>query len=83
MNTNSNTYHHPMGWRVDLFAGLHSLLVASTGSIVEYSLGTNPMLHKLATEDFSVTNGYVNVPERPGLGATVDERFVNKFTLKK
>ena len=72
---------HLWGGALTFAAGLHTLVVASTGFIVEYSLGANPMLHELAVEDFTVVDGHLDVPDRPGLGVTVDEAFVDKYRV--
>jgi L-alanine-DL-glutamate epimerase-like enolase superfamily enzyme len=37
------------------------------------------MLHELALEDFPVVDGYVEIPDRPGLGVTIDEGFVARY----
>ena len=66
---------HLWGGALTFAAGLHVAAVASSGFILEYSLGANPMLHELALEDFPVVDGYVEIPDRPGLGVTVDEDF--------
>jgi L-alanine-DL-glutamate epimerase-like enolase superfamily enzyme len=60
-------------------SGLHVAAAASSGFILEYSLGANPMLHELAVENFPVVEGYVEIPDRPGLGVTVDEDFVARY----
>ena len=62
-------------------SGLHVAAVASSGFILEYSLGANPMLHELAVEDFPVVEGYVEIPDRPGLGVTIDEGFVARYRM--
>jgi L-alanine-DL-glutamate epimerase-like enolase superfamily enzyme len=49
--------------------------------IVEYSLGANPMLHELAVERFPVVDGYLEIPDRPGLGVTIDPDFVAKYRV--
>ena len=73
---------HLWGGALTFAAGLHTMVVASTGFIVEYSLGANPMLHKLAVEDFTIVDGHLEIPDRPGLGVTVDEDFVEKYRVK-
>ena len=73
---------HLWGGALTFAAGLQTMVVASTGFIVEYSLGANPMLHELAVEDFTVVDGHMDVPDRPGLGVTVDEDFVEKYRVK-
>ena len=51
------------------------------GFIVEYSLGANPLLHDLVEEDFLFKDGMIAVPDRPGLGITVREEFLQKHTV--
>ena len=60
-------------------AGLHLAASSSAGFILEYSLGHNPMLHELIEEEFPVSGGFVEVPDRPGLGITVREDFVARY----
>ena len=33
--------------------------------------------------DFQVKDGHVTVPNRPGLGINVDERALERYTLKR
>ena len=40
------------------------------------------MLHELGEEDFKVIDGYIEIPDRPGLGVTINEDFVNKYRVK-
>jgi L-alanine-DL-glutamate epimerase-like enolase superfamily enzyme len=40
--------------------------------------GTNPLLHDLVHETFTVADGTLEIPDRPGLGITVDEEFVRR-----
>jgi L-alanine-DL-glutamate epimerase-like enolase superfamily enzyme len=70
---------HLWGGALTFASGLHVAAVASSGFILEYSLGANPMLHELAVEDFPVVEGCVEIPDRPGLGVTVDEDFVARY----
>ena len=44
--------------------------------VVEYSLGANPMIHDLVEETIEVKDGMVAIPDRPGLGFTISEEFV-------
>ncbi len=64
-------------------AGLHVLSASTAGWIVEYSLGHNPLLHDLVREDFPVVAGEVEVPDRPGLGVTIDDAFVTETAQPK
>lgn len=62
-------------------AGLHVSAAASSAFMLEYSLGANPLLHDLVQEDFPVVEGYIEIPDRPGLGLTLDEAFVEKYRV--
>ena len=64
---------HLWGGALTFAAGLHVAAVASSGFILEYSLGANPMLHDLIEEDVGVADGMIAIPDRPGLGITVRE----------
>ena len=72
---------HLWGGACTFASGLHVAAVASTGFIIEYSLGANPMLHELAHEDFTVVDGHLEIPDRPGLGLTIDEDFVARYRV--
>jgi L-alanine-DL-glutamate epimerase-like enolase superfamily enzyme len=63
-------------------AGLAVAAASPAGFIVEYSLGANPLLHDLVEESFPVSDGMIEVPERPGLGITVREDFLAKHAVK-
>ena len=60
-------------------AGLHVSAVASSAFILEYSLGAKPLLRELSVEDFVAVDGYIEIPERPGLGVTINEDFVKRY----
>ena len=62
-------------------AGLHVTAASPAGWILEYSLGANPLLHEMAHESFTVTNGMIEIPDRPGLGVSIDEAFVQRYTV--
>ncbi len=63
------------------FAGLHVCAAASSGFIIEYSLGANPMLHDLVEETIELRNGMIAIPDGPGLGMTVSETFLNAHAM--
>lgn len=58
------------------FAGLHICAASPASFTVEYSLGANPMIHDLAIEKISVTDGMIAIPDAPGLGLTVNEKVL-------
>ena len=46
-------------------AGLALAASQSSGFILEYSRGANPMLHELVREKFPVVDGHVEIPDHP------------------
>ena len=74
---------HLWGGALCFASGLHVLAAATSGFIVEYSLGANPMLHELAEEDFLVEGGHLEIPDRPGLGVTINQAFVARYTVQR
>jgi L-alanine-DL-glutamate epimerase-like enolase superfamily enzyme len=70
---------HLWGSALLFAAGLHLAAACPSCTILEYSLGFNPMLHDLAEERFIVEDGRITIPDRPGLGVTVRREFVDQF----
>lgn len=62
-------------------AGAHVAAASPAGWLLEYSLGANPLLHELAEETFPVVDGMVEIPDRPGLGITINYDFVQRHTV--
>jgi len=60
-------------------AGLHFAAACPAAHILEYSLGANPMIHDLVEERFAIEDGMLEIPDRPGLGITVREDFVDRY----
>ncbi len=60
-------------------AGIHVAAASPCAHILEYSLGANPLIHELVEEGFPVENGTLAIPDRPGLGITVRDDFVDRY----
>jgi L-alanine-DL-glutamate epimerase-like enolase superfamily enzyme len=63
-------------------AGMHVAAASPAGFILEYSLAVNPLLHDLVAERFDVEDGMLEIPERPGLGITVNRDFVERYAMR-
>jgi L-alanine-DL-glutamate epimerase-like enolase superfamily enzyme len=74
---------HLWGGALMFSAGLQLCAASPSAFIVEYSLLHNPLQHELATEPITVSAGIVTVPDRPGLGVTIDPAFVKRYRVKK
>ncbi len=62
-------------------AGMHVTAATSCGFILEYSFGANPLLQELSKEGFPVKDGMLEIPDRPGLGVTIDAGFVKRYSV--
>jgi len=70
---------HLWGSALLFAAGLHLAAATPACTILEYSLGFNPMLHDLVEESFPVQDGRIAIPDRPGLGVTIRPEFVERY----
>ncbi len=67
---------HLWGGGVLLAAGMQLAAALPNCVTLEYSKGFNPLLRELVTAPAEVTDGQLLIPDRPGLGVTVNEEFV-------
>jgi len=47
----------------------------------EYDRSPNPLRDGVTVEKFKMKNGYLDIPERPGLGVTLDPGFIEKHAM--
>ncbi|MEM5470334.1 mandelate racemase/muconate lactonizing enzyme family protein [Hoeflea sp. AS60] len=62
------------------FAGLHVCAASPSSFAVEFSLGANPMIHDIIDESVVAKDGMIEFPEKPGLGFTMNEAVLDKYT---
>lgn len=60
-------------------ASTHFAAAIPNGFMIEHTVSTSPLTRELVVEPITFKDGYVHVPDRPGLGVTVDENVVNKY----
>lgn len=72
---------HLWGSALLFAAGLQLAAATPNCTILEYSLGFNPMLHELAVDPPVVRDGRMYIPDRPGLGVTLNQEFVQKYRV--
>ena len=73
---------HCWGSAFSFMAGLHVAFASPAATIIEFSLGGNPMMYELVNEQIEVKDGIVEVPRGPGLGLTPNWDFVHEFKQK-
>lgn len=72
---------HIWGSALSFAAGLHLAFASSSATILEFSLGANPLLHELAEEPVTCENGMIAAPIRPGLGVTPRQTFIDQYRM--
>jgi L-alanine-DL-glutamate epimerase-like enolase superfamily enzyme len=73
---------HLWGGALMFAAGLHVSAASPAAHIIEYSLGANPMLFELSEETPVLVDGMIEIPDRPGLGVTINYNFVEQYSVK-
>ena len=62
-------------------ASLHWLSTCRDAFVFEDCVEDSPLRHELTIEKMQSVNGFIEVPDRPGLGVTLDETFVKKYLV--
>jgi L-alanine-DL-glutamate epimerase-like enolase superfamily enzyme len=62
-------------------ASIHWLSTCRDAFVFEDCVEDSPLRHELTHEKIQSVNGWMEVPDRPGLGVTLDEKFVKKYLV--
>jgi L-alanine-DL-glutamate epimerase-like enolase superfamily enzyme len=62
-------------------ASIHWLSTCRDAFLFEDCVEDSPLRHELTLEKVQSVNGWMEVPDRPGLGVTLDETFVKKYLV--
>jgi L-alanine-DL-glutamate epimerase-like enolase superfamily enzyme len=73
----------PHSWSTALntAAALHVFASSPNGVVFELKPAPSPMQHELVRRPFEQVDGYIDVPNEPGLGVEVDESVVRKYAF--
>jgi L-alanine-DL-glutamate epimerase-like enolase superfamily enzyme len=72
---------HFFGNCIRLAAMAHLLGSIANAWVMEYDVSVNPLRTQLPIHPIEVVNGYVVMPDRPGLGVDLDEALVERWTV--
>ncbi|MCP9237681.1 mandelate racemase/muconate lactonizing enzyme family protein [Lewinella sp. JB7] len=72
---------HCWGSAFSFMAGVHLAFSSPSAVYIEHSLGGNPLLYDLVKEAPRVTDGRIQLPDRPGLGVDINPDFVQQFRV--
>ena len=62
-------------------ASIHWLSTCRDAFLFEDCVEDSPLRHELTLEKIQSVNGWIEVPDRPGLGVTLNEEFVRKYLI--
>lgn len=73
----------PHAWLTDLLkaASLHLNAYCFDSLFLEYNVSTASILNNLCVTKLGMQDGYIDVPDGPGLGVEVDEKMVARYRL--
>jgi L-rhamnonate dehydratase len=73
----------PHAWLTDLLkaSSLHLNAYLMNALYLEYNVSTASLLNRLCQEPIRMQDGYLPVPDGPGLGVHVDEEIVSRFRI--
>jgi L-alanine-DL-glutamate epimerase-like enolase superfamily enzyme len=62
-------------------ASTHFAASIPEGFLIEHTVSTSPLTRDLVPEPIEFRDGYVHVPNRPGLGVTVSEEIIKRYRV--
>ncbi len=71
----------PHAWSTGIIkaATLHVLAAMEEAEYMEYCVQTTPLNRELVREQFPLADGFVAIPQAPGLGVEIDEDALRRF----
>ena len=68
-----------MLFRSSIAASLHFLAALPNAALLEYCVEQSALRQSLTRQRFPVIDGYVAVPQEPGLGVELDEAVIARY----
>ncbi|GAB3532950.1 enolase C-terminal domain-like protein [Photobacterium alginatilyticum] len=72
---------HGFSTGILLAASVHFLAACEHGTLMEYSQSSSPLFTDLMSNRLPFSQGYVPVPDSPGLGIELSEDVINKYRI--
>jgi len=78
---NKKICNHTFKSGITMAASLHVLAALPGANLFEYCMAASPLRHDLTQERFPVKDGWVEVPDTPGLGVTICPEIVQRYRV--
>jgi len=72
---------HSWSTAINFVAALHLVASLKRALFAEYRTLSTPLMTDLLEEPIKIEDGYVSVPEKPGLGIELNEEILDKYEL--
>jgi len=72
---------HGFSTGILLAASVHFLAACEHGTLMEYSQSCSPLFTDLVSNRLPFSQGYVPVPDTPGLGIELSDDVINKYRI--
>ncbi|MFC6941749.1 mandelate racemase/muconate lactonizing enzyme family protein [Salinirubellus sp. GCM10025818] len=74
----------PHGYSTDVIVAANLQLIAANRNapLLEYCVEDSPLRWDLVEEDLTATDGYVGIPDRPGLGITLNRDTIEEYRVE-
>jgi len=72
---------HCWGSAFSFMAGVSLAFASPAATVIEFSVGANPMLFDLVQGKIEAVDGMIAAPTRPGLGVTPRMEFIDEFKM--
>ena len=71
----------PHSWSsaINTAASIHVYAASTNGHVFEIKPTPSPMQHELVEDPFEQKDGWIPVPDAPGLGITINEKAITKY----
>jgi L-alanine-DL-glutamate epimerase-like enolase superfamily enzyme len=75
----------PHAWSTGVIkaASLHLVATLPSAPYCEYCIQDSVLNRHLVVEQFPVRDGYVDIPQAPGLGVQLDERYIDQYLVSR
>jgi len=73
--------NHSYKTGISIAASLHFLAALPNSSLLEYCVEQSALRQTLTRQTFPVVDGYVGVPQEPGLGVELDETVLERYRV--
>lgn len=81
-NHNRKIVNHSFKSGITMAASLHALAALPNSSMFEFCMSDSPLRHTLTHEHFTINDaGFVTIPDKPGLGVTVNEDTISRYRV--